>query len=198
VAVVFTGPVFLNRIYEIDFAVATDVGIGPTATALNGQTFTRVGKELLWSGAADGTTGQNLEGLTLGPRLANGDWILLGVVDDEPTDTLSMNTVVAFTATAIPSADFDDDGDVDGGDFLAWQRGLGTSIGATHADGDADRDGDVDAADLTHWKSSFGAPALTTGRTASVLVPEPANACRALCGLAPGVAATRRMRLRRR
>jgi|GEM_PF-857396 len=60
----------------------------------------------------------------------------------------------AFEAEA-PAADFDTDGDIDGSDFLAWQRGFGTP-NATPADGDADNDSDVDAADLTIWQSQFG------------------------------------------
>jgi hypothetical protein len=59
-----------------------------------------------------------------------------------------------------PYADFDDDFDVDGADFLAWQRGLGTASGATPAQGDADADGDVDATDLGTWKSQFALSAL--------------------------------------
>jgi hypothetical protein len=195
---------YLNRIYEIDFSGATDVSVGPAAVGLASQSFTRVGKELLWSGAADGNDGQNLEGLTLGPRLANGSWVLLGVVDDgwnsatnTDSDPASNNTVVAFTATAIPSADFDDDGDVDGGDLLAWQRGLGKSVGAMHADGDADRDGDVDDADLTHWESSFAASVLAAGEAAATAVPEPATALPMLYGLAMSVAATGRHPRRR-
>ena len=174
---------YLNRIYEIDFNGATDISAGLTAGGLAGQSFTPVGKQLLWSGPVDGTNGQNLEGLTLGPRLANGDWLLVGVVDDEASDSLSMNTVVAFTLTPILSADFDDDGDVDGGDFLNWQRGFGKTIGATQTEGDADRDGDVDAADLTHWNAAFAATALPAGETASAVVPEPTSAVLTLCGL---------------
>ena len=55
------------------------------------------------------------------------------------------------------SADFDEDGDIDGSDFLAWQRGFGTPAPTT-ADGDADGDGDVDAADLGVWGNQFGTP----------------------------------------
>jgi hypothetical protein len=58
---------------------------------------------------------------------------------------------------AAPSADFDDDDDVDGSDFLAWQRGLGlTGAAATRANGNADGDGDVDGDDLAAWKAQFG------------------------------------------
>jgi hypothetical protein len=57
--------------------------------------------------------------------------------------------------------DFDEDQDVDGADFLAWQRGVGTTGGATRAMGDADGDQDVDGADLGLWRSSFGGPSAT-------------------------------------
>jgi hypothetical protein len=93
----------------------------------------------------------------------------MGVVDNNSgADFISQNTLVTFELSAIPSADFDEDGDVDGRDFLAWQRGTGTMIGATHSQGDADRDGDVDAADLAIWSEAYGAPAL-----AAVAIPEP-------------------------
>lgn len=54
------------------------------------------------------------------------------------------------------SADFDLDGDVDGHDFLTWQRGFGTSPNATHSQGDADIDGSVAAADLAIWQLQYG------------------------------------------
>jgi hypothetical protein len=55
------------------------------------------------------------------------------------------------------AADFDQDGDVDGGDFLAWQRGLGsTGAAATLAKGDANGDQIVNAADLAILRSEFG------------------------------------------
>jgi hypothetical protein len=168
-SVVVGTPIFLNRIYETSFAGATDVSQGALANGLTGQSYTPVGKQLLWSGAADNSAGQNLEGLALGPRLANGSWVLLGVVDDNPADedTLSANTVVAFLATANPTADFIANGEADGVDFLAWQRGFGKTVGAKLTDGDGDRDGDVDAADLSLWKAAFATPAAHP-------VPEPA------------------------
>jgi hypothetical protein len=53
--------------------------------------------------------------------------------------------------------DADGDQDVDGADFLAWQRGFGAvSPEGTHATGDADYDHDVDSADLAAWTASFG------------------------------------------
>ena len=52
-------------------------------------------------------------------------------------------------------SDFDGDQDIDGADFLAWQRGFGTP-NANKPDGDADNDNDVDAADLSRWQDQYG------------------------------------------
>ncbi|MGI9429248.1 MAG: lamin tail domain-containing protein [Bythopirellula sp.] len=58
---------------------------------------------------------------------------------------------------AIPSSgDFDGDTDVDGADFLAWQRGFGITGTAMPADGDANGDNQVDAIDLGIWQTQFG------------------------------------------
>ena len=65
----------------------------------------------------------------------------------------------------IVSADFDENGVVDGADFLRWQRGLGIPGGATRSDGDANVDGRVDAVDLGVWKSAFANPAQPSAAT---------------------------------
>jgi hypothetical protein len=73
-----------------------------------------------------------------------------------------------FGTTPTPAdADFDNDGDVDGADFLTWQRGLGAGSAAT---GDANGDGQVNGLDLTEWRNNFGAAAVTAGS-----VPEPGS-----------------------
>ena len=60
------------------------------------------------------------------------------------------------------TADFDADGDVDGQDLLAWQRGFGTQApNATRASGDADDDLDVDGDDLNVWRQQFGSGSIT-------------------------------------
>lgn len=62
-----------------------------------------------------------------------------------------------------PSADFDSDGDVDGRDFLIWQRGYGKAGTALRSDGDANSDTDVDSDDLTVWNNQYGTtPLLAT------------------------------------
>lgn len=72
----------------------------------------------------------------------------------------NLNTSVFSNVSVIsPSADFDGDGDVDGRDFLAWQRGSGIQApNATKSDGDADNDLDVDGNDLAIWQAQYGTP----------------------------------------
>ncbi len=52
--------------------------------------------------------------------------------------------------------DFDSDGDIDGRDFLAWQRGAWITSGATLEDGDSNADGRVDGLDLAAWQAGYG------------------------------------------
>jgi hypothetical protein len=54
------------------------------------------------------------------------------------------------------NADFDNDEDIDGADFLIWQRGLGSVDQLDKSTGDATGDGSVDAADLDSWVANFG------------------------------------------
>jgi hypothetical protein len=51
--------------------------------------------------------------------------------------------------------DFDSDFDVDGRDFLTWQRGNGILTGATKAQGDANGDGAVNGTDLAEWQARY-------------------------------------------
>lgn len=52
------------------------------------------------------------------------------------------------------TGDFDDDGDTDGADFLAWQRAVESTSVAEPADGNLDAR--VDGADLQIWRDQFG------------------------------------------
>jgi hypothetical protein len=76
------------------------------------------------------------------------------------------------------SADFDEDGDVDGADLLTWQRNFGKLLGAAHGDGDADGDGDVDGEDLTAVEGRVMPLPLAVSGLAQVSVtaiPEPST-----------------------
>lgn len=79
------------------------------------------------------------------------------------------NFVTTFTQpeVSILAADFDADTDVDGFDFLAWQRGFGLPSGAAKADGDANGDFDVDSGDLAIWAGEFGEASIIVASVAS-------------------------------
>ncbi len=73
------------------------------------------------------------------------------------------------------AADFDIDHDVDGRDFLTWQRGFGkTGINATKANGNANNDSIVDAIDLAAWQFQYGSVTPLIGEL-GITVPEPAT-----------------------
>ncbi len=94
------GSQYRNSIFLLDFAEATDVS-GFDA-GLIGQTYEPVEKTLLWQ-ATRGVFWPdpigNLEGLALGPQLAGGNHVLLGIVDwpgEGSIDVISANRLVAF------------------------------------------------------------------------------------------------------
>jgi hypothetical protein len=86
-------------------------------------------------------------------------------------------------ATPELRADFDSDLDVDGDDFLAWQRGFGTlAPDASKHDGDANEDLGVDSFDLTIWAGAFGYAGAASSTPAVAAVPEP-SAWALFCGM---------------
>jgi hypothetical protein len=84
--------------------------------------------------------------------------------------------MIRYIVEAVGNADFNDDNQVDGQDFLIWQRNLGAAGGLSQ--GDADGDGRVTSADLGYIKQQFG----STPPIAAV--PEPTAAWLAMIGLA--------------
>jgi hypothetical protein len=88
-------PPLQTRIFQVDFTGATDISRGELAAGLEGKTYTPVRKTQLYS---SNEIRENLEGLCLGPKLADGRWALVGVVDSG--DPISKNTLVAFELTA--------------------------------------------------------------------------------------------------
>ena len=84
------------RIYEVDFAGATDVSRGAAASGLAalrpGVDYVPVGKRLLWEDNF-GLTNSNFEGMTLGPSLRNGDRALLLVADNNGGTSQALYTL---------------------------------------------------------------------------------------------------------
>ena len=88
-------PTFNTRIFQVDFTGATDISTGALARGLKDQKYKPVGKKLLFDANKSGNSiEENLEGLCLGPKLADGNWSLLGVVDNG--DPRRKNTLVSF------------------------------------------------------------------------------------------------------
>ncbi|MEM8943643.1 MAG: choice-of-anchor Q domain-containing protein [Planctomycetota bacterium] len=127
---------YVSGVNTIDFVVQNTLGIpSPSGLIVDDIQLiaTRVGDQ----------RGQNVPVDLIGvPNATGGDGSDIG----------------AYEAQIAPSADFDSDGDVDGTDFLAWQRGFGTTMGAVRSDGNSDDDGDVDVSDLAAWQVSYAQP----------------------------------------
>jgi|GEM_PF-3610671 len=88
-------------------------------------------------------------------------------------------TLQGFAAWTYYGADFDHDLDVDGTDFLTWQRGVGLQGAVAPTDGDANLDNQVDALDLAAWRDQFGtSPASSASMVAPI--PEPGTVVLAL------------------
>lgn len=161
---VFGVPIYQyeDRIYRITFAGSTDIAQPQYNAGLVGQAYTPATKMLLWKGQVGGAFGQNMEGLALGPQLAGGSWLLLGVVDNSGgADPLSGNTLAAFMLTPSLAGDFNGDNTVDAADYVTWRNGLG---------------GIFTAADFNTWRSQLGLDASSADFTNSnAALPEPGS-----------------------
>jgi hypothetical protein len=88
---------------------------------------------------------------------------------------------IYLVSNSLPyDADFDADGDVDGRDFLTWQRNFNTTAGYG-SDGDANHNGLVDASDLAIWQDQCTSSG--SELVAAQQIPEPASAIGLLVGL---------------
>ena len=116
-------------------------------------------------------------------------WVSHEISATVPADTVEARVVLAFVQPANDggaihiddvsfinnslelNADADSDGDVDGADFLSWQRGLTLNDGTSVADGDFNFDGVVDAGDLSVWETSY----VESSTVSAAVVPEPSS-----------------------
>jgi hypothetical protein len=97
----------------------------------------------------------------------------------DASDTFAYAIVGELVVDAITStpftADFDQDGDVDGADLVQWQGDFGVN-----ADSDANNDVDSDGADFIAWQQQLGSAPITS---ALIAIPEPAALALAVAAL---------------
>ena len=119
--------------------------------------------------ATGGITG-TFDTVANGQRLTTSDGLGSFVVNYGAGSTFNPNQVIlsAFQPIGTFTADFDDDGDVDGDDLTQWRGDFGVN-----ALSDANGDGDSDGADFLTWQQQFGSGPPVTA--ASAPVPEPAT-----------------------
>ena len=82
------------------------------------------------------------------------------------------------------------DGQVDGRDFLLWQRGFAKT--GTNVPGDANGDERVDDYDLWLWQQNHGKQLAASAAIANIQVPEPPVCVMALCSMTLAIAGRRR------
>jgi hypothetical protein len=87
-------------------------------------------------------------------------------------------------------ADYNDDGQTDAADYVAWRKNFGAAgtPGTLIGDGTSDDllgvpDGDVDDFDYDFWKSAFGTPVGGGSPSLASAVPEPASVLVVVVGL---------------
>lgn len=165
------------------------------------SSFSRNGNDILWDIRSEPTFNQGAaivlemyHSNTLNP-LPSGDYRLQvnwahtgsGTIPGAPR---SGQGVLAFSVVAPPirPGDFNQDGVVDGADFLLWQQ---QADGGEHLQADGNGDLVVDGLDLDVWK--IAAASGTNSASAVTAVPEPAAL--ALASLAASLFAQRKKRL---
>ncbi len=136
------------------------VALSETGTLPNPEQFD--GRGIRWSYFSPWQVDGSPLGVTTNYTAAE----LQAVLGHDDVITLDELPVMPWSLLETGDADFNNDGAVDGGDFLVWQREAG---GFDSLMADANGDFYVDGADLAYWRHQFGRSA--GGPTSGV--PEP-------------------------
>jgi ELWxxDGT repeat protein len=151
----------------------------PGANDANPRYFAKV-DDAIYFAANDGLHGHELWRIDLSGNMSfvgdvTGD---SGSGDPEVVGRVNGRLVMVATTAAYgrevwsaveiaATGDFDDDGDADGSDFLAWQRTVGSIATPAGSGADGDASGRVDGGDLPTWREAFGAASdVTAGANA--------------------------------
>jgi hypothetical protein len=139
-------------------------------SALEGGTVLLATVDL--SALGDDNTGDSISPVPTGTNImfghADGLTGVSSAINFEILQFTLIDNVKVEAVVAPEDADFDADGDVDGADFLTWQRHVGT--GGGQPQGNADGVGGIDGDDLAIWEAQH--PSATV---AGAPVPEPAT-----------------------
>lgn len=127
---------------------------------------------------------------------ANDTWLNRSLTHTAPAGSVEARLVLVFSQPGLDggalhiddvdflnldlefNADANGDGDVDGADFLTWQRNVGRNDATSVASGDYNYDGIVDGDDFAVWLNNYGGnSALSASATQ---VPEPSSALLAI------------------
>ena len=84
------------------------------------------------------------------------DTLLGGSGNDHLWGGVGNDTLYGDRGFVTTTGDFDRDNDVDGSDFLTWQRQFGQLV-TSGSGADSDENGKVDGVDLFTWKDNYGA-----------------------------------------
>jgi hypothetical protein len=95
--------------------------------------------------------------------------------DVDGNDFLNWQLDFDGSSTPVPNPDFNSDGNVDWIDLGIWESGFGTTNSANLSTSDSDSDGDVDGNDFLIWQQNYGS---VTGSGSATVLPEQARAKR--------------------
>jgi hypothetical protein len=157
--------------------VGLDDGIQIDQLLVSGSAVLDGNLQLRMSGIAP-SHGDSFAALTAGAltgefdNVANGGRLALisgGGSFQVDYDGVTSAVVLSNFLTDLPG-DYNNDGQVDGGDFLVWQNNLGAPAGALLND---PHDEVISGAQLATWKANFGLRIPNNSPTAQAAVPEP-------------------------
>jgi hypothetical protein len=101
----------------------------------------------------------------------------LTLSDENLSGATNKTMTLTLKGIARLAGDFNNDGSVDAGDYVVWQRSLGQSVAIAYSGADGDGNLTINNLDYDIWRAHFGqtAPGSSSGQSLSAEVPEPAT-----------------------